>query len=84
MFQGMDLHFLMAFEDYQIVTVTLMVTEEKILAMSGIDLFPIFQCQFYRRKRRMCMKLIAEAVLLKEGQDLGDSIVFHYLLMLLA
>ena len=84
MFQGVDLHFLMAFEDYQIVTVSLMIPEEQILAMSGIDLLPIFKSQLYRRKWRMGMKLIAEAMLLKEVKDLGDSIVFHYLLMLLA
>ena len=64
MLQGMYLHFLMTFEDHKIVAVTFMVTKEKILAMSGINLLPIFQRQLYRRKRRMRMKFIAEAVLL--------------------
>ena len=61
-----------------------MVTEEEVLAVGRVDLLPIFQRQLDGRERRMCMKLIAEAVLLKEVQDLGDSFVFHYLDMLLA
>ena len=74
----------MALEDHEIVAVTFMVTEEEVLAEGRVDLLPIFQRQLYSRERRMCMKLIAEAVLLKEVQDLGDSFVFHYLDMLLA
>ena len=80
----MDLHLLMTLEDHEIVTVALMITEEEILAVGRIYLLPIFQRQLDRRERRMRMKLIAEAVLLKEVQDLGDSFVFHYLDMLLA
>jgi hypothetical protein len=80
----MDLHLLMALEDHEIVAVAFMVTEEEVLAVGRVDLLPIFQRQLYSRERRMRMKLIAEAVLLKEVQDLGDSFVFHYLDMLLA
>jgi hypothetical protein len=80
----MDLHLLMALEDHKIVAVALMVTKEEVLAVGRIDLLPIFQRQLDSRERRMRMKLIAEAVLLKEVQDLGDSFVFHYLDMLLA
>jgi hypothetical protein len=80
----MDLHLLMALEDHKIVAVALMVTEEEVLAVGRVDLLPIFQRQLDGREGRMRMKLIAEAVLLKEVQDLGDSFVFHYLDMLLA
>jgi hypothetical protein len=69
----------MTLENDQIMAVSLMVTEEKILAMRGINLFPIFQSQLDGRKWRMGMKLIAEAMLLKEVQDLGNSDIFHYL-----
>jgi hypothetical protein len=82
--KGMDLHLLVAFEHNEIMAVSLMVAEEKILAMGRIYLFPVFQRQLDCRQRRMCMKLIAEAVLLKEVEDLGDSFVFHYLEILLA
>jgi hypothetical protein len=84
MLEGMDLHFLMTFEDHEIVAVSLMITEEKVLAMGRIYFFPIFQSQLNGRKRRMGMKLIAEAMLFKEGKHLGDSFVFHYLLRLFA
>jgi hypothetical protein len=84
MFKRMDLHLLMTFKDNQIMSVALMIAEEKILAMSRINLLPVFQRQFDRRKWRMRMKFIAEAVLLKEVKDPGNSIVFHYLLRLLA
>ena len=47
--------FLMTFEDHKIMPVAFMVSEEKILAMDGIDVFPILKGQFYRRKRRMDM-----------------------------
>ena len=80
----MDLHLLMALEDHEIVAVTFMVTEEEVLAVGRVDLLPIFQRQLDGRERRMCMKLITEAVLLKEVQDLGDSFVLHNLDMLLA
>ena len=43
MLEGMYLHFLMTFEDHQIVAVSLMVAEKQILAMSGIYFLPIFQ-----------------------------------------
>ena len=84
MLEGVDLHLLMTLEDHEIVAVAFMVTEEEVLAVGRVDLLPIFQRQLDGRERRMRMKLIAEAVLLKEVQDLGDSFVFHYLDMLLA
>lgn len=73
--------FLMTFEDNEIMPIALVVPEEEILAMDRINLLPVFQSQFYGRKRRMCMKIIAEAMFIQKGQDLGDSIVFHYLEM---
>jgi hypothetical protein len=45
----------MAFEDHKIVPVAFMVAEEQVLAMDGIDVFPIFEGKLYRRKRRMGM-----------------------------
>ena len=84
MLKGVDSQLLMALEDYKVMPVSLMISEEKVLAMNGIYLLPIFQSKFYGRKRRMGMKLIAEAVLLKEGKDLGDAWIFYHLFRLLA
>ena len=61
-----------------------MVAEKQILAMHGIYVLPVLQSQFDCRKRRMRMKLIAEAVLLKEVQHLGYTYVICHLLMLFA
>ena len=84
MLQGMDGKFLMAFEDDKIMPVALVVTEKQILAMGGIYLLPIFKGKFDGRKRRMRMKLVIEAMIFKEGQDLVDTWVSCHLLMLFA
>ncbi len=84
MLQRMDRELLMTFEDHEIVAVTLMVPEEKVLAVNRIDFLPIFQSKLDGRKRRMSMELIAEAMLLKEGQDLGYTCVIYHLFRLLA
>lgn len=74
----------MTLKDNQIVTVSLMVSEEQILAMGGINLLPILQCQFYRRKRRMGMEFIFKSVPLKELKNLIYSSVTCHLLRLFA
>jgi hypothetical protein len=74
----------MTLEDHQIVAVSLVVSEEEILAVDRINVLPIFQCQLDCRERRMRMKLIAEAVLLKEVKHLGYTWVIYHLLRLLA
>lgn len=74
--------FLMTFEHYQIMAVSLMIPEKEILAVSGIYILPIFKRKLDGRKRRMGMKLISEAMLCKEGNDLGYACIFysfHYL-----
>ena len=76
--------FLMTFEDHKIMPVAFVVAEKKVLAMDGIDVFPIFKGQLDRRKRGMGMKFIAETVLLKEVQDLGYAWIICHLLRLLA
>ena len=80
----MDGQLFMAFEDNKIMSVALMVTEKQILAMDRIYFFPILKGKLDGRKRRMSMKLITEAMLLKEGKNLGNSLIFHYLAMLFA
>jgi hypothetical protein len=65
------------------MAVSLMVPEKEILAVGGIYILPIFKRKFDGRKRGMRMKLISEAMLFKEGNDLGYACVFsffHYLL----
>lgn len=69
MLQRMDGQFLMTFEDYQIMPVSLVVTEEQVLAMGGIDFLPILQSKLYGRKRRMSMQFIFKSMSFKEGQD---------------
>jgi hypothetical protein len=84
MLQGMYGKFLMTFKHNQIMAVALMVAEEQVLAVYGIDILPIFQGELYGRQRRMGMKFIAEAVLLKEVKHLGYSWIICHLLMLFA
>ena len=84
MLKGVDSQLLMALEDYKVMPVSLMISEEKVLAMNGIYLLPVLEGQLDCRKGRMGMKLIAEAMLLKEGKHLGNSLIFHYLAMLFA
>ena len=80
----MNLHFLMAFEHDEIMAVALVVTKEEILAMGRIYFLPIFEGKFNRRKRRMGVKLVIEAMILKEGQDFVDAWISCHLLMLFA
>jgi hypothetical protein len=44
------------------VPVAFVVAEEKVLAMGGIDLFPVFQCKFDSRERGMMVCLEFNAV----------------------
>ena len=76
--------FLVALEHDKIVAVALVIPEEKVLAMDGIDILPILQGKFYRRQRRMCVKLKAEAVLFKKEQHLVYAWVVCHLLRLFA
>ena len=75
MFKRVYCQFLMTFEDHEIVAVALVVPEEKILAMDGVYILPVLQSELDGRKGRMGVKLVAEAVLLKEVQDLGNSFI---------
>jgi len=72
--KGVDSQLLMALEDYKVMPVSLMISEEKVLAVYGIYLLPVLKGELDGRKGRMGMKLIAEAMLLKESKDLGNSI----------
>ena len=80
----MNGQFLMTFKYGKIVPVAFVITEKQILAVYGIDILPIFQGELYGRQRRMGMKFIAEAVLLKEVKHLGYSWIICHLLMLFA
>jgi hypothetical protein len=46
--------------------VALVVAEKQILAMSGVDLFPVLQCKFYCRKWGMVMSLVLYSILLQK------------------
>jgi hypothetical protein len=83
-FERMDGQFLMALEDHQIVAVSLVVSEEEVLAVDRINVLPVFKRQLDCRERRMRMKLIAESMLLKEVKYLGYTWVIYHLLRLLA
>ena len=66
----MDGQLLMAFENYEIVPVSLVVAEKEVLAVCRVDLFPILEGQLDRRERRMSMVFIFYAVVFKEGKHL--------------
>ena len=80
----MYVKFLVAFEDHKIMSVAFVVAEEKILAVNGIYILPVFKGQLYRWKRRMGMIFIAETMLLKEVQDPGYAWIICHLLRLFA
>jgi hypothetical protein len=61
-----DGKFLMAFEHHQIVSVSFVISEEKILAVGGVYFFPIFQCKFYCREGRVMVSLETYPVCLEE------------------
>lgn len=65
----------MTFEDYQVMSVSLMVSEEKVLAVCGIDFLPVFEGQFYGRKRRMGVVNEFYAVVFKESVNLCYSFI---------
>ena len=69
----MDRQFFMTFEDYKIMSVTLMISEEQVLAVSRVDFLPIFESKLNGRKRRVVVSLIFNTVLFKE------SVYFIYL-----
>ena len=71
----MDAKFLMTFKYNKIMSVALVVAEEQVLAMCGIDILPILQRQFYGRKRRMVMCIVFYAILFKKGVYFVDSFV---------
>jgi hypothetical protein len=52
-----------------------MIPEEEVLAMCGINLFPVFQSQLYGRKWRMDVVLVFDAVSLEETQYFSYSVV---------
>ena len=84
MFKRMDLHFLMAFEYHKVMPVSLMVAEKEVLAVDGIEILPVFQGEFYRRKRRMDMQFIFHPMLLEKAEDSVYSFVSGHLLKLFA
>jgi hypothetical protein len=83
-FEGVYCKFLMTLENHQIVAVSLVVSEEEVLAVDRINVLPVFKRQLDCRQRRMRMKLIAESMLLKEVKYLGYTWVIYHLLRLLA
>jgi hypothetical protein len=85
MFKRVDLHFLMTFEYHKIMPVSLMVTEKEILAVGGVNVFPIFQSKFDGRKRRMGMEFISKSMFFQKTEGSVYSFIScHHLLRLLA
>lgn len=68
MLQRMYRQLLMTLEDHQIMAVSLMVSEEEILAMDGVYFLPVFQSQLDCRERRVGMKFIFQTVRLKMAE----------------
>ena len=62
----MDGEILVTFKYYKIMSVAFVIAEEQILAMCGVDLFPVFQCEIDGRKRRMVVGLESDAVFLEK------------------
>lgn len=69
----MDREFLVTFEYDKIVPVSLVVAEEQVFAVCGVDFLPILECKLDCGKRRMVVSLVADAVFLKK------SMYFFYL-----
>lgn len=63
--------FLVAFEYDKVMPVAFVVAEEQVLAMGGVYVFPVFQCLFYCRQRRVCEQFVTDAVGRKKVQCLG-------------
>ena len=69
----MYIQFLVALEYHEVMPVAFVITEKQILAVSGINIFPIFKGQFDCREGRMSMELIGQVVIFEEFQDLINS-----------
>ena len=67
----------MTFEDYEVMSVSFMVSEEEILAMGGIYFLPVLESKFYCRERRMVMCLIFNSVIFKKTVYLLYLFVCH-------
>jgi len=80
----MDLHFLMAFEYHEIMSVSLVVAEKEVLAVDRIEIFPVLQGEFYRRKGRMDMQFIFHPMFFQKAQYSVYSFVSGHLLRLFA
>ena len=65
MLQAVDVHLLVALEDYQVVAVALVVSEKQVLAVGRVEIFPIFHGLFYCRKRRVFVHDVADAQFLQ-------------------
>ena len=81
MLQRMDIKIFMAFEHNQIMSVSLVIAKEEVLAVSRIYILPIFKSKFDCRKRRMNMKFILKAMILKKFENRSYFLIdiFHYL-----
>jgi hypothetical protein len=65
----------MTFEYHKIMPVSFVIPEEQILAVCGIDFLPVFEGQFYGRKRRMGVVNEFYAVVFKESVNLCYSFI---------
>lgn len=72
-FKPVDIKFLVAFEYDKVMPVAFVVAEEQVLAMGGVYVFPVFQCLFYCRQRRVCEQFVTDAVGRKKVQCLAAS-----------
>ena len=73
----MDREFLVAFEYYKVMSVSFMVTEKQVLAVGGVDFFPVFQCKLDGREWGMMMGLEVNAVSFKEFLYFFCLFVYH-------
>jgi hypothetical protein len=64
MLQPVNVQILVTLKTGHIVAVTLMVAEEEVLAVCGINVLPIGKRLLYGRQRRMIVHLILYPVLL--------------------
>lgn len=76
-FQRVYGQLLVTFEHHQIVSVALVVTEEKVLAVSRVNLLPVLQCHFYGRERGMIVCGMFYSVFFEEFMYLLYLFVGH-------
>ena len=68
MLEAVDVQFLVTLQDDKIVPVALVIPEEQVLAVCGIDIFPVFQSRLHGGEGWVGIQFVSDAVLRKKVQ----------------